>query len=236
MCSGCWRRHPDRIALALPRSRRDVAHAAGCMSARGCSICFSQCWCPCSLARSSNGSSGAGGRLSAARPTPSTLRRSTEPKPMPASRPPHAVTALRAGIRRRRDLAATRGRDADLCASLIAVSRLVLLAHHPSDVVAGALIGVIGAMAVRYWFAARQLGFAIRDDGKIVPLGAVAAASKGLPAGAFGPIRSGRRQRRSTLSWQADSHDERRFAFVRSSRGGFHRRSRAQRGREHRSA
>src|SRR5712671_695043 len=31
-------------------------------------------------------------------------------------------------------------------AVLIAISRLVLLAHHPSDVVAGALIGVIGAM------------------------------------------------------------------------------------------
>jgi membrane-associated phospholipid phosphatase len=55
-------------------------------------------------------------------------------------------------------------------AVLIAISRLVLLAHHPSDVVAGALIGVIGAMAVRYWFAARRLGFAIRRDGAIVPL------------------------------------------------------------------
>jgi undecaprenyl-diphosphatase len=55
-------------------------------------------------------------------------------------------------------------------AVLIAISRLVLLAHHPSDVVAGALIGVIGAMAVRYWFAARRLGFAIRRDGVIVPL------------------------------------------------------------------
>jgi membrane-associated phospholipid phosphatase len=51
----------------------------------------------------------------------------------------------------------------------IAASRLVLLAHHPSDVLAGAVIGVIGAMAVRYWFAARQLGFVIRDDGEIVP-------------------------------------------------------------------
>jgi membrane-associated phospholipid phosphatase len=51
----------------------------------------------------------------------------------------------------------------------IAASRLVLLAHHPSDVVAGGLLGVIGAMAVRYWFAARQLGFVIRDDGEIVP-------------------------------------------------------------------
>jgi membrane-associated phospholipid phosphatase len=55
-------------------------------------------------------------------------------------------------------------------ALLIAFTRLVLLAHHPSDVVAGALIGVIGAMCVRYWFAARRLGFAIRRDGAILPL------------------------------------------------------------------
>jgi undecaprenyl-diphosphatase len=55
-------------------------------------------------------------------------------------------------------------------AVLIAVSRLVLLAHHPSDVVAGALIGVAGAMLVRYWFAARGLGFAIRSDGATVAL------------------------------------------------------------------
>ncbi len=55
-------------------------------------------------------------------------------------------------------------------ALLIAVSRLVLLAHHPSDVVGGALIGIVGAMAVRYWFAARRVGFDIKDDGKIVPL------------------------------------------------------------------
>jgi membrane-associated phospholipid phosphatase len=55
-------------------------------------------------------------------------------------------------------------------AILIALSRLVLLAHHPSDVVAGGLIGVVGAMAVRYWFAARRLGFAIHRDGEIVPL------------------------------------------------------------------
>jgi undecaprenyl-diphosphatase len=55
-------------------------------------------------------------------------------------------------------------------ALLIAASRLVLLAHHPSDVVAGALVGVIGAMAVRYWFAARHLAFTIRRDGSIEPL------------------------------------------------------------------
>ena len=52
----------------------------------------------------------------------------------------------------------------------IAGSRLLLLAHHPSDVVAGALIGVLCAMAVRYWFAARHLCFSIHGDGHIVPL------------------------------------------------------------------
>lgn len=55
-------------------------------------------------------------------------------------------------------------------AVVIAASRLVLLAHHPSDVVAGALVGVIGAMFVRYWFAARRLGFAIGRDGTVLPL------------------------------------------------------------------
>ena len=64
-----------------------------------------------------------------------------------------------------------RARIAMLCyALIIAATRLVLLAHHPSDVVAGALVGVIGAMAVRYWFAARRLGFAIRHDGTVVAL------------------------------------------------------------------
>jgi undecaprenyl-diphosphatase len=55
-------------------------------------------------------------------------------------------------------------------AILIVLSRLVLLAHHPSDVVAGAVIAVVGAMAVRYWFAARRLVFTIRRDGTIVAL------------------------------------------------------------------
>jgi membrane-associated phospholipid phosphatase len=55
-------------------------------------------------------------------------------------------------------------------ALIICATRLVLLAHHPSDVVAGALVGVIGALVVRYWFAARRLGFAIERDGSIVAL------------------------------------------------------------------
>ena len=55
-------------------------------------------------------------------------------------------------------------------ALIIAASRLVLLAHHPSDVVAGAMVGIVGAMFVRYWFAARHLAFTIRRDGAIEPL------------------------------------------------------------------
>jgi membrane-associated phospholipid phosphatase len=55
-------------------------------------------------------------------------------------------------------------------AIVIIITRLVLLAHHPSDVVAGALTGIIGAMFVRYWFAARHLVFTIRSDGMIEPL------------------------------------------------------------------
>jgi undecaprenyl-diphosphatase len=72
-------------------------------------------------------------------------------------------------------------------ALLIAASRLVLLAHHPSDVVAGGLIGVVGAMVVRYWFAARRLGFAIHRDGQIVPLRSVSGRSKRVARGASAP-------------------------------------------------
>ena len=73
-------------------------------------------------------------------------------------------------------------------ALVIAATRLVLLAHHPSDVVAGALVGTVGAMAVRYWFAARRLGFAIDRDGTIVPLsGPSTDRLKRVARGAFAP-------------------------------------------------
>ncbi|SFH81918.1 phosphatase PAP2 family protein [Bradyrhizobium sp. cf659] len=73
-------------------------------------------------------------------------------------------------------------------AIVILLTRLVLLAHHPSDVVAGALVGMVGTMAVRYWFAARRLGFAIRADGTIVPIaGPVSGRLKRVARGASAP-------------------------------------------------
>ncbi|MHC2280172.1 membrane-associated phospholipid phosphatase [Bradyrhizobium diazoefficiens] len=73
-------------------------------------------------------------------------------------------------------------------AIVILLTRLVLLAHHPSDVVAGALVGMVGAMAVRYWFAARRLGFAIRADGSILAIpGPVGGRLKRVARGASAP-------------------------------------------------
>jgi len=73
-------------------------------------------------------------------------------------------------------------------ALVIAATRLVLLAHHPSDVVAGALVGITGAMVVRYWFAARRLSFAIHQDGTIVALtGPSSGRLKRVARGALAP-------------------------------------------------
>jgi membrane-associated phospholipid phosphatase len=73
-------------------------------------------------------------------------------------------------------------------ALIIAATRLVLLAHHPSDVVAGAMVGIVGTMFVRYWFAARRLGFAIQRDGSIVSLvGPSSGRLKRVARGAFAP-------------------------------------------------
>jgi membrane-associated phospholipid phosphatase len=52
-------------------------------------------------------------------------------------------------------------------ALIIAASRVIVLAHHPSDVIAGAVVGTVGALLVRDWFAARRLGFAIDADGGV---------------------------------------------------------------------
>lgn len=50
-------------------------------------------------------------------------------------------------------------------AGLICLSRMVVTAHYPSDVFAGALVGIGGALLVRRYFALRRLAFAIGPDG-----------------------------------------------------------------------
>jgi len=50
-----------------------------------------------------------------------------------------------------------------LYALLIMSARVIMNVHHPSDVIAGALVGVVGALMVRRWFAMRRLVFFARD-------------------------------------------------------------------------
>ncbi len=52
-------------------------------------------------------------------------------------------------------------------AVLIALSRVIITAHHPSDVIAGAIVGAVGAFMVRTGFAARRLGFTVGPDGSV---------------------------------------------------------------------
>jgi len=52
-------------------------------------------------------------------------------------------------------------------ALLIAVSRVMVTAHYPSDVLAGAVVGVAGAMLVRRYFALRRLAFSVAPDGTV---------------------------------------------------------------------
>jgi undecaprenyl-diphosphatase len=55
-------------------------------------------------------------------------------------------------------------------AVMIALSRVIITAHHPSDVISGAIVGAVGAYLVRNWFAARRLGFAVSSDGSVHPM------------------------------------------------------------------
>ena len=52
-------------------------------------------------------------------------------------------------------------------ALLIAVSRVVVTAHYPSDVIASAFFGILGAILVRDWFAVRRLGFVVDTQGGV---------------------------------------------------------------------
>jgi len=50
-----------------------------------------------------------------------------------------------------------------LYAAAIMISRVAVLAHHPSDVLGGALVALIGTYLLRHWFAARGLVFRASD-------------------------------------------------------------------------
>jgi undecaprenyl-diphosphatase len=52
----------------------------------------------------------------------------------------------------------------------VAMSRVIIVAHHPSDVLAAAIVGALGALLVRNWFAARGLGFTIGYNGAVRPM------------------------------------------------------------------
>jgi membrane-associated phospholipid phosphatase len=54
-----------------------------------------------------------------------------------------------------------------LYALVIAASRVIVIAHHPSDVLAGAAVGIFGALLVRNYFAARSLVFGVTRNGKV---------------------------------------------------------------------
>lgn len=65
-------------------------------------------------------------------------------------------------------------------AILIAVSRIIVTVHHPSDVIAGAITGAIGALLVRNWYAARRLGFVVAAD----------SGARRLPGPSWGRIKA----------------------------------------------
>jgi membrane-associated phospholipid phosphatase len=48
-------------------------------------------------------------------------------------------------------------------AVIIMLTRVVINVHHPSDVIAGAFVGVVGALLIRRFFAARRLVFGSTD-------------------------------------------------------------------------
>jgi undecaprenyl-diphosphatase len=55
-------------------------------------------------------------------------------------------------------------------AVIIAISRLVVTAHHPTDIVAGAVVGTLGAFLVSSYFAMRRRGFVVGHSGTIRPM------------------------------------------------------------------
>jgi membrane-associated phospholipid phosphatase len=77
----------------------------------------------------------------------------------------------------------------------IALSRVAVTAHHPSDVIAGAIFGTVGALLVRHWFASRRLGFTVEPGGGVRPLPGpswmrIRETGRRLVAGQLGKSRS----------------------------------------------
>ena len=170
------------VALVAPRLRGTCAIPAARSRHAPAIYASSRCWCRCCPARCSNGCVGRGRPFVGGEANAFNFRHFAGTEAYASFPSGHAITRFALAF-----AVSAIWPQARLVmivyAVLIALTRLVLLAHHPSDVVAGALVGVIGAMAVRYWFAARRLGFAIRRDGAILPLPDPRwAISKGLPA------------------------------------------------------
>jgi membrane-associated phospholipid phosphatase len=76
----------------------------------------------------------------------------------------HATTAVAAAIAMGAIWPRTRS-VMWLYAAAIMVSRVAVLAHHPSDVIGGALVALVGTHLLRRWFAARGLVFRASDLG-----------------------------------------------------------------------
>jgi undecaprenyl-diphosphatase len=73
-------------------------------------------------------------------------------------------------------------------ALVIIASRIAVTAHFPSDVLAGAVIGSVGALIVRRYFALRRLAFTIGPDGAVKPLaGPSPRRLKAVARGLFAP-------------------------------------------------
>ena len=76
-----------------------------------------------------------------------------------------------------------------LYAVLIMLTRVVMNVHHPSDVIAGALVGIVGALMVRRWFASRGLLF-FPDDLSAYPGPSVRRIARAVREAVALPARS----------------------------------------------
>ncbi len=179
---------PGRVAARL-RSR--VTAAAGNPANRWrwvwrrvCNSCFSPCWCRCWPATDKMDGGARPAVCRRRRPTSSTSEYFVGGEAYASFPSGHADHRLALAFA----VSAVwpQARLAMLVyAVTIALSRLVLLAHHPSDVVAGALVGVIGAMCGALLVRRAPAGFyhSWRRH-HCAASGALAAdTSKGLPAG-----------------------------------------------------